>query len=368
MASNSSSDVNPTQRSEAGSSQLSNANGTVVELIDLEESLRTQNIIKSAVKILKDYCRSQHTSLSVLERKPALELCTFLRKFYTEVRQVSGKLYARKSMITLRYGLQRHFKRTSRLDIITDEQFKEANEVFSIILVKLKAMGKDAIKRKNPITEEDMQKIMASSAVDQNTPRGLQNKVFIDLMLHLCNRGRDNLREITKVDFRVEVSPQGLEYVTLRAEDGSEAGDGEMRMYEIPGKWCPLASFKRYVKLLNPMCDAFWQRAKQSVGRDEIIWYDNMPVGKNTLGTRMREISREAGCSQTYTNHCLRTTSVSTLRIYNMDLPKKSRQRSSFDIHKWYDYKKKKNVQVGVFMIFFYRRDDINVFFFSSYT
>lgn len=353
MASNSSSDVNPGEQkpSETGARHLPNANGTVVELIDLEESVRTQNIIKSAVKILKDYCRSQHTSLSALERKPALELCSFLRKFYTEVRQVSGKLYARKSMITLRYGLQRHFKKMSRLDIITDEQFKEANEVFSIILVKLKAMGKDAIKRKNPITEEDMQKIMASSALDQSTPRGLQNKVFIDLMLHLCNRGRDNLREITKVDFRVEVSAQGLEYVTLRTEDGSETGDGEMRMYEIPGsKWCPLASFKKYVKLLNPMCDAFWQRGKQNVGKDEIIWYDNMPVGKNTLGTRMREISREVGCSQTYTNHCLRTTSVSTLRIYNMDLPKQSRNRVAFDMHKWYDYKKKNNIQVGLFI------------------
>ncbi|XP_029634400.1 uncharacterized protein LOC115209932 isoform X3 [Octopus sinensis] len=327
MASNSLGDSQPEAQDPKACVSPNRMNG--VELIDLDESLRTQNIIKSAVKILKDYCRTQHTTLSLLEKKPAQQLSRFLQKFYTEVRQVSGKLYARKSMITLRYGLQRHFKRMSHLDIITDDEFIEANEVFSVILMKLRAMGKDAIKRKNPITEEDIQKIMLSSALDQDKPRGLQNKVFMDLMLHMCSRGRDNLREISKRDFSIELSPQGLQYVTFRvgAELNSN-GDppvNEVRMYEIPGnKWCPLTSFKKYINLLNPLCDAFWQRSKQNVNPDEVPWYDNMPIGKNTLGTRMKEISREAGCSQIYTNHCLRTTQISTLRIYNMDLPQQS--------------------------------------------
>ena len=38
-----------------------------------------------------------------------------------------------------------------------------------------------------------------------------------------------------------------------------------------------------------------------------------MPVGKNTLAEKMKQISLTAKCSRTYTNHCLRATTVTTL-------------------------------------------------------
>ena len=39
-----------------------------------------------------------------------------------------------------------------------------------------------------------------------------------------------------------------------------------------------------YISHLNPLSDDFWQRPKSSVKGGEKVWFNNVPVGKNTLG------------------------------------------------------------------------------------
>ena len=39
-------------------------------------------------------------------------------------------------------------------------------------------------------------------------------------------------------------------------------------------------------------------------------WYKNSPVGENTIGKFMKEISKNAGLSVIYTNHCIRGTTA----------------------------------------------------------
>ena len=51
------------------------------------------------------------------------------------------------------------------------------------------------------------------------------------------------------------------------------------------GPFCPVSSFEK----LNPMNEYLFQRPKSS-GEGE-IWYDNMAVGENTLGKKMKVIS-----------------------------------------------------------------------------
>lgn len=45
----------------------------------------------------------------------------------------------------------------------------------------------------------------------------------------------------------------------------------------------------------------------------ENLWYDNMAVGKNTLGKIMAKVSEEAKLSKRYTNHCIRATCITNL-------------------------------------------------------
>ena len=226
-------------------------------LVSKKDSKHTKTIIKGAVTVFEQYCVTVGTTLAHVEQNPS-ELCTLLRNFYAGVRRPNGGLYAKKSMISIRYGLQRHFQKISDVDIVNDNNFKTANGVFSAMLVKLKAEGKGAIRHKQPIMKEDMNKIMLSTAVDQSTPRGLQNKVFIDIMIHLCNRGRENLREMMKTDFHIQTDSTGLRYVSLSRDmltknhrgidDNEESQQG--RMYETPqSSLCPVTSFETYLNL-----------------------------------------------------------------------------------------------------------------------
>ena len=71
---------------------------------------------------------------------------------------------------------------------------------------------------------------------------------------------------------------------------------------------------KVYVSKLNPMCEWFWQTPKPKPPASETDpWYQNMPVGINTLSNKMKTISKSAKCSKLYTNHCLRSTCITTL-------------------------------------------------------
>ena len=64
---------------------------------------------------------------------------------------------------------------------MNDAQFKQANEMFHAMLVQVKLAGKGSVTHKDPISKEDFVKIKSSSALDVNTPKGLQNKVFVDM-------------------------------------------------------------------------------------------------------------------------------------------------------------------------------------------
>jgi hypothetical protein len=68
-------------------------------------------------------------------------LNTILRTFYGEVRKADGTCYAKKSMITIRFGLQKHFLKSKNEDVINSDAFSSANEMFKAFLVKLSKEG-----------------------------------------------------------------------------------------------------------------------------------------------------------------------------------------------------------------------------------
>ena len=72
---------------------------------------------------------------------------------------------------------------------------------------------------------------------------------------------------------------------------------------------CPVKSFMKYKKNLNVKCNRLFQRPSKGT----IQWYDNCPLGHNTIGSMMPNISVSAGLSKRYTNHSLRATSVHIL-------------------------------------------------------
>ena len=78
---------------------------------------------------------------------------------------------------------------------------------------------------------------------------------------------------------------------------------------ELNSPLCPVESYKRYLNLLNPAITAFFQKPNKSKKG-----FTKEPIGKNTLGNMMKEISEKAGLSQVYTNHQIRKTTATGMR------------------------------------------------------
>jgi hypothetical protein len=77
----------------------------------------------------------------------------------------------------------------------------------------------------------------------------------------------------------------------------------------------PVKAFTLYFSRLHPDRNDFWQRPTKSgqVKESDDIWYEDAPVGKNTLGNLMAKINEDCGLSRMYTSHCIRCTCITVL-------------------------------------------------------
>ena len=159
------------------------------------------------------FCASRNILFHDLEQMSEANLCSQLKSFYAAVRSQKGDLYSKKSMISIRYGIQKHFLKITNIDVVNNDVFKPDNLVFKAMLVKLKQEGKGASVHNPPIEVDDIAIIYKSFNLD--VLNDLQNKIFVDFMLFFCNRGRENLRELKKTDFSFHGSGDN-KYIALR--------------------------------------------------------------------------------------------------------------------------------------------------------
>lgn len=252
-------------------------------------------------------------------------LCKQLRKFYAELSNQEGKQYSKSSLICIRGALHRHLTGPSYqrvVNIISGPAFKCANDVLTGKIKKLKKEGLDMSASHPPIKDADIKLMYSSGTLTDDNPTGLQLKVYFEFCLHFGRRGREGLRELQKKPFSFKMDEIGNEYATLthnpleKNHQGVSLHEIEhgQRMYSTGGELCPLRSLKKYLNLLNPDLEDFFQRPKITGYEGENIWYMKLPVGVNTIGKFMSIISRPAGLSYPYTNHCVRSTTVTTLQ------------------------------------------------------
>jgi hypothetical protein len=216
---------------------------------------------KTAVSVFRQYLQARKISEDDVIRSKQI-LANVLRKFYAEARKRDGELYCKSSLLGIRFGLQRFY--SSSMDIIKDPEFKEANSVFYAEIAQLKREGKAKTEHKPPINNDDMKKLYESGLFSQNQPDTLQNKVFFDIMLHFCRRGRQNLRALRKTDFS-EIVPLGVKYVekvkdklTKNRRETDEAQETQT-MFETRNSVCPVLSFEKYISHLNQQNEYLFQ-------------------------------------------------------------------------------------------------------------
>jgi len=298
----------------------------IEQLVDRRLSQNTKRVIDNSVAIFSAYAHARNTSLGDIYQLPKSEVDKHLQRFFTEARKKDGSAYTHSGLASLRYGLQKHFLKECRYDIINDAEFRPSGEVFSAVLVDMKKQGKGFVQHMQEMSTEDLNKLYTCSALSVSDPVSLQNKVFVDVFVYLCNCGRDNLRDMKKSDFHVRTDAAGDRYVSLSSRFAKlrkihlgRTGDTacrERRMYHVPGSpTCPVTSFEKYVSKLNSELDDFWQKpAARQVAEEDLCWYESVPVGRNMLSSKMKTLSVDAKLSAVYTNHCLRASCAATLR------------------------------------------------------
>jgi hypothetical protein len=99
-----------------------------------------------------------------------------------------GSHYKLSALKGIRFGLARHFQKEMDIDIIKNDLFKKANEIFTAVTVQLKRKGLGYVEHSPSLDEDDLQQLYGSVAMDISTPCGLQNKVWFNLMFFLCRR------------------------------------------------------------------------------------------------------------------------------------------------------------------------------------
>ncbi|WAR14212.1 hypothetical protein MAR_004317 [Mya arenaria] len=167
------------------SSSMFSSSGTSNEK-SLEKSVKKKNTARTKAKAasglnVQTYLGAENANF---EEMPKYALNNHLRMFFASIRTVKG------------------------------EELKKST-MYSAKLTDLQKKGKGSVVHKPKIAHHDMKKLMdpANVAFNVNTPCGLQNKVWFDIMYHLCRRGQENLREMKKTTFAVEVDSSGREYV-----------------------------------------------------------------------------------------------------------------------------------------------------------
>lgn len=292
-------------------------------------SENTRLATRYAVRIFREYLseKAQSPDFETLDKEA---LCVVLRSFYAEARSKSGQLYSKSSLISIRSSLNRYLNEPPycrTLDLTKDPELRSANLALAAVIRRLEEQGAGPVVQKQAITRSDLRKLYDSSVFDKNTPYGLLNKVWFEICMYFCTRGRENQRELQEDSFGLAADEDGRKFVYFKAlgpyhksrsalwtKKRPDAEEETLpRMYETGTELCPYASFVRYVSKRNPSCRAFFQRPRDHCCASDLAWYENKAIGKNLLGTRMQMLSRSAKLSKTYTNHCIGAVSIATL-------------------------------------------------------
>ncbi len=239
-------------------------------------------------------------------------------------------------MKAIRAGLERYLTQAPHrkaFSIILDKVFTPANEALDSHLKSLAKTGVlSSTKHKPAIEREHLEQLFAAKQLGNDTPESLLQTAWFYLMLYFGKRGRENQRNMVKEDIVFGKNVNGLEYVTLRerATKNHPGGlrDNEDNSQAIMCEWpenperCPVRCIKKYLEKRNPTCPALWQKPRicgKKFDESDLVWYYNVPLGKNNLDNLLSRMSKKAGLSTHYTSHCIRATSVNILKAAGLE-------------------------------------------------
>jgi hypothetical protein len=227
--------------------------------------------------------------------------------------------------------------------------FQQSNKAFAGQLRTNKKDNLDQSRPRPSISKEDLHKLYAEYFNDkwQVNNTILLQKIYFEIVYYLCRRGCEGLESLKISDLDVQLTTDGRRFLVSKINQTTKRYQGDdvsgrhgsqepnIILENTEDQNCPVKSFLFYKgKVETNECKALFQRANPKMYRPEFDkWYQNKPVGKNTIAKFMPTISIQASLSQSYTNHCIRNTSLTAMH------------RAGFSLHEISCFSKHKNIQ-----------------------
>jgi len=130
----------------------------VEEFLVMNNGSSTANIkdvVSVAVITMDEYARINGKSLVEFEQLSTSDFNKFPCGLYAEQRKANGSKYSCGSLVALWNGLWHHFMKTYGIDIISDIDYKSANDRFSAERLKAKGAGKELVMHVEPLSSGD---------------------------------------------------------------------------------------------------------------------------------------------------------------------------------------------------------------------
>ena len=184
---------------------------------------------------------------------------------------------------------------------------------------------------KAAIEQADMVLLKKYFADPASDPIKLQEYVWFSLCFQFGRRGREGWRELQKHHFFIDSDAENKRYVTPTVTESTKNNPGGYKqgdqdyidrriMYQLDDSVLdPLLAYEKYLSKLNPENGSLFQKPKKNFIFEQDIWYTKEVLGKNTLSGIMKSLSQKTGLSRSYTNHCVRAATVTTLYRAGID-------------------------------------------------
>lgn len=257
---------------------------------DEERLLRTHGLLG-----FRDFCAKKGTvSLRQLDK---LALAGLAREYVDSSRSRQGPLHSARSLRRFQVGLNNYLRSVygDDFDLSRDPAFAPLAVPSASGAANAGRMGQSA--DTVVITPEDLTKIGQYFWRVINTPRGLQQKVWFDLMIHLGSDGIENQHAMRKDSFMLLKSPaDGRRRLQWKIPGGASIPD------DPENPLCPVRTFQLYLSKLNVACPALFQRPHDGITKTSRFWFHMFPLNNTMLALMMYDISKDAGLSRVYPN------------------------------------------------------------------
>ena len=280
------------------------------------ETTATQT--KQYVEKFRAFFREKQFPTS-FEDYPDKYLVKRLQFWLVSARRKDGKLYAPSTYTCMRAAIHRHMVETKNRAILGNVKYAILDKTMKACVAAYLAQPKESQNETGYSAIEKTDMIKLHSYFNRTTPTRLLWEVFFLVIYHFGFRGREWLRSLTKSSILIKFcSTTNLRYVDLIKEmkeknvnQSNPESCKQIVMYEKPNsRSCPVQAIQLYLSKIPQKSNVLFPKPKVKF---QDTWYSETEVlGKHTLFDGMKTISELANLSKTYTNHCIRSSVVTS--------------------------------------------------------